>query len=171
MRTFSFIAGVAAAALGLVAAGAGWRDARVELLTSGSGVAIAGLSLIGLAAGLTTWKADRAKAREQAQRDVYGQLVGLIYGRFYGQYDQKSEGQLRAQVVVWGDAQIVQALQNWNSTYDKHLATTASGTVTLSDPAKVELTSALTQLVSAIRDQFGLRKASDKAIYGALFNQ
>ncbi|UOD80341.1 hypothetical protein [Paenarthrobacter ureafaciens] len=82
-----------------------------------------------LTVALTAWVASRAvvKWTEQRERDrqaaeykhreeVYEQLVTFMLGRITGgAYDEELDKQLRAKAAVWGSAQIIGALANWQT--------------------------------------------------------
>jgi hypothetical protein len=99
-------------------------------------------------------------------------LVLQLFARFgQGKFDEERELQLRAQVVTWGDPEIVRALNSWLRAFDEIVPPGASGSMTLNEAQRKNMRTATAQVVHAVRGELRVRSgASVTDIEGALFN-
>lgn len=162
-----------AGAIGLAGFLRGWNTGNPDLLQTSGPLVVASLALIGVAAGLTTWKDERHKAREAQQRESYAKLIERTFGRFAGQqFDGAGEAKLRAEVVTWGDPKVVKALAGWNRAYDSAVTSSATGVVALSSEQQKTMREGMSAMVFAVRQELNVESgASESDIERALFNQ
>lgn len=86
----------------------GWLTQRDVLVEQGVALAVAGMALVGIAVGLSTWREERRRAREEKQRGTDAELVQQLFARFGpDDWDLKREIQLRAEVVTWAHPEVV----------------------------------------------------------------
>ena len=151
----------------------GWSTGKADLLQASGPVVVASLALLGAAAGLSTWRNERHKAREAKQRESYARLIEQAFGRFAGSgFDPAGEAKLRAEVVTWGDPKVVQALAQWNQAYDAAVPDGATGQVALSKVQQKKMRLAIATMVFAVREELEVQAgATASEIEMALFNK
>jgi hypothetical protein len=164
--------------VGLVVGGSafamGWITSKDALLQQGTAVLVASLALVGVAAGLSTWRDQRIATREEKQRDAYAALVFQLLMRFAGsgRWDPAGEAKLRAEVVTWGHPDVVRALNSWLRRFDEVVAVESNaGVVTLGQEQQETMRKATAQVAAAVREHLALPSSpSIEEIEGALFN-
>ncbi|HYP24627.1 MAG TPA: hypothetical protein VEV43_13740, partial [Actinomycetota bacterium] len=155
---------------------AGWLGKNEDPVLQASGaVVVAGLALLGAAAGLSTWQEERQRAREQQQREVYAALAFQLLSRFtgVGGSDPQLLAALRTQVTVWAEGPVVEKLGAWNAVYDRYVPDLADGEVfRLSSEAKAEFERATAEVVGAVRKELSPGDdVSVETLTHALFNK
>lgn len=139
---------------------------RDGLVSAGSSLLVAALVALTAAGGVNTWIAERTRARELNARSTYETLAAGLMGRF----SPSEESTVRAKVATWASPLVVIALGEWNAAYDRNVAPTATGTVTLDAAGEGEMRDATVAVIAAIREEIGL-SPQHKAISNALFNR
>lgn len=174
MRATSFIAGLLAAICGAILLGIGWHKGNGPIIQAGGTTLVAGLALLGVAAGIATWRDERRLAIEKERQEATGALVYQLLARFAGvTWDRQAEAELRSRVAVWGDVEVVEKLRAWNDTYAKHVPLDLPpGTrVSLPEMASAEFRHATAEVALAVRKQFNPQdKTTIDQLVGALFD-
>jgi hypothetical protein len=172
MRTFLNVVSGGAALLGLAAFGRGWNTGEDVLVQMGRALVVAALTLFGVAAGLSTWRDERDRAREVQQRETYAQLVHQLFLRFTdGEWDQAKEAELRAKVVTWADPPVVIALDQWLREFDKIVPAGSSGTLAIDADQAATMRRQTALVAQAVRGELAVTQgASVEQVEGALFN-
>lgn len=173
MRRLAIPVAFVGLAVGGSAFAMGWKSSKDALLQQGAAVLVASLALVGVAAGLSTWRDQRIATREEKQRDAYAALVYQLLMRFAGsgRWDPAGEAKLRAEVVTWGHPDVVRALNSWLRRFDEVTAGNNSGVVTLGQEQQKTMRKATAQVAAAVREHLALPSSpSIEEIEGALFN-
>lgn len=176
MRTEARLISYLAIIAGSIIFCAGWSGKNEDPVMQAAGaVVVAGLALLGAAAGLSTWRDERKRAREQQQRDTYATLVLQLLSRFTatGAWNPQEEAKVRAQVAVWADVSVVRKLSAWHAVYDQHVPEAAPGqAVHLSSDAKAAFEKVTAELTQAVRKEISPGDdASVQLLTQALFNR
>ncbi|HQY97416.1 MAG TPA: hypothetical protein PLU83_10555 [Phycicoccus sp.] len=172
MRTISLFFGILGFVAGLVGAVCGVARGRIELIQPSSSVAVAGLALVGVSVGLSSWQAERRRASEQKQRDAYGELIQHLMTRFNGgTFDLDKEARLRADVTTWADARVVRALSGWNSAFDDVVPVGSTGSVQLTPEQQAKIRGATAAVVESVRKELRVPGVTVREIENALFNK
>lgn len=172
MRVLVLVAALVALAAGAGCFVAGLAGGRGELMKAGSTILVAALALLGVAAGLETWREERRRTRSAQTREIYSDLMRQILSRFTGRFELAQESLLRADVVTWASPEVVVALRDWNQVYDALVPPNSPQGVglRLSADAQEKIRAATAAVVKAIRADLGAGDASLQEIEGALFN-
>ena len=175
MRTEVRVVAYLAIIVGLVALCVGWSGTNQDSVIRAAGVVmVAGLALLGAAAGLSTWQEERKRAREQHQRDTYAALVQQLVSRFTpgGKWDAHEEVRVRAQVAIWAEPTVLQKLGAWQALIDRQLRAHLAGSqITLSREDKAAFEKATAELVQAVRKELSSGDtASVELLTRATFN-
>lgn len=173
MQRLVVVAASAAGAVALTGFLRGWNTGNADLLQASGPLVVASLALLGVAAGLSTWRDERHKAREVQQRESYARLVEQTFSRFAGQqFDAEGEAKLRAEAVTWGDPKVVKAMAYWNEAFDSAVTADASGVAVLSPEQQRTMREAMAAMVFAVRHELQVESgATTKDIEKALFNK
>lgn len=173
MQRLVIVGASLASAVALAGFLGGWNTGNAVLLQTSGTVGVASLALFGAAAGLSTWRDERHKAREVQQRESYARLIEQTFSRFVGQqFDPEGEAKLRAEVVTWGDPRVVKALVGWNEAFDSAVPPNTSGVVELSPEQQRTMREAMAAMVFAVRQELQVESgATTRDIEKALFNR
>jgi hypothetical protein len=158
VRTEARVVGYLAIVLGTAAFLVGWSSTGEGALTQSAGaVIVAGLALLGAAAGLSTWQEERRLAREQQQREAYVALVLQLVSRFNtagpGGWNAQDEARVRSQIAVWGAIGVVAKVTAWHAVYDRHVPANVDGQVPLTAEAMAAFEIATAEVVQAVRTE------------------
>lgn len=172
MRAFSLAMASIGLTCGLLAFLFGTTKSIEFVANGGASLSVASLALVGVTAGITTWRDDRqAKLVEERQRASAEMLLQLM-ARFANGYDPDAEVRRRSDLAIWGEAEVVAQLAAWNALLDKHVPQEVIGQVRLSEEARREFQQATAEVARAIRRQFDRKDDTGvDTLAGALFNR
>lgn len=135
-------------------AGVSGRNEGPFVQASGA-IVVAGLALLGVAAGIASWRDERERARKQQQEEAYATLVLQLLARFTSVVaDPQDEARIRAKVAVWAEMPVIRALNEWNEVYDRHVSNVSAGQFfELSDVGSAEFEEATASVAQAVRKE------------------
>jgi hypothetical protein len=166
------VAAMVAGVVGLAGYLQGWNTGNTDLMQTAGPLVVAALALLGVAAGLKTWRDERLKAREVQQRDSYARLIEGTFSRFAGgQFDAAGEAKLRADVVTWADPKVVRALADWNRAFDDIATEDVQGVAVLTPEQQQRMREAMAAMVYAVREELRIDPGATRGdVEKALFN-
>lgn len=172
--------GFAIIVLGLITI---WKtDWGIALFAPGATLITVALTAYVAARGVVSWREQRERDREAAEyrhrEQVYEDIATYMLFRFIGQDTNiVLDGKLRAAAALWGSADTVAALRDWQSSMSRILkdhGVSGGVTVTMTDAESATMKDAYGAALEAMRSDLGSstgkEKLSKDVLLASIFN-